>query len=176
MTLPDKKCPRCELWNSGGALVCDCGYDFKLGQVTVSPLTLSAAAKPEAKRSLWDRKPFRLALFAGTYVAAIAINEVRRVFIGRPSIGDMFDPLLGGLTLLTVPAGLTYPFEKQHGGGLVGWADALLWNVGIWLIAGLILLSISSLAIVLPSRQVSKVLYIIFVILVIFGTAGGVRP
>ncbi len=52
MTLPDKKCPRCRLWNSGSALVCDCGYDFKSGQVTVSPLALSASAKPELRDKL----------------------------------------------------------------------------------------------------------------------------
>jgi hypothetical protein len=46
---PDKKCPRCGLWNSGNALVCDCGFDFKSGQVTLSPLALSISAKPEIR-------------------------------------------------------------------------------------------------------------------------------
>ncbi len=34
MSRPDKKCPRCGLWNSASALVCDCGFEFKSGQVT----------------------------------------------------------------------------------------------------------------------------------------------
>jgi len=31
--MPDKKCPRCGLWNIDSALRCDCGYDFKKGTV-----------------------------------------------------------------------------------------------------------------------------------------------
>jgi len=33
MTPPDRKCPRCGLWNSGAALTCDCGYEFETRQI-----------------------------------------------------------------------------------------------------------------------------------------------
>jgi hypothetical protein len=26
--MPDKKCPKCDLWNSEKAIICDCGYNF----------------------------------------------------------------------------------------------------------------------------------------------------
>ncbi len=52
MTLADKKYPRCGLWNSASAQVCDCGFEFKSGQVTVPPLALSIAAKPEIRDKL----------------------------------------------------------------------------------------------------------------------------
>jgi hypothetical protein len=29
--MADKRCPRCHLWNSESALVCDCGFDFTTG-------------------------------------------------------------------------------------------------------------------------------------------------
>jgi hypothetical protein len=31
--MADKKCPNCGLWNSGSAILCDCGYDFEKGNV-----------------------------------------------------------------------------------------------------------------------------------------------
>lgn len=31
--MADKKCPNCGLWNSGVALMCDCGFDFTSGQM-----------------------------------------------------------------------------------------------------------------------------------------------
>lgn len=29
--MTDKKCPKCGLWSTGSALLCDCGYDFEKG-------------------------------------------------------------------------------------------------------------------------------------------------
>ena len=26
--MPDKKCPKCKIWNSEKAIICDCGYNF----------------------------------------------------------------------------------------------------------------------------------------------------
>ena len=73
MTLPDKKCPRCGLWNAASALVCDCGFDFKSGQVTVSPLVLSTAAKPDIRDKIQRQVTLHanaLFWFAGAQVVA----------------------------------------------------------------------------------------------------------
>jgi hypothetical protein len=43
--MPDRKCPRCGLWNSESAMRCDCGYDFVSNTVKESysaPQLLSA--------------------------------------------------------------------------------------------------------------------------------------
>ncbi len=125
------------------------------------------------KRSLWDRKRTRLGLFLGTYVAVSLITLV--LFPSFSFVAAIRDPWLCGLglcglALLVVPSGFMQPFMKNSRFSLD--AQVITWNFGLWLFAILILLSISLLAILLPSRRVFQVLYIIFVILMILGAIG----
>jgi len=44
--MPDKKCPRCGLWNAGSAVRCDCGFDFEKGAVEKSHNKLGIRQSP----------------------------------------------------------------------------------------------------------------------------------
>jgi len=63
MAPPDKKCTRCGLWNSGSALVCDCGFDFKSGQATVPP----ALRHSSGSATLENRNKLEKLYAAGVY-------------------------------------------------------------------------------------------------------------
>jgi hypothetical protein len=50
-----QQCPKCKLFNPPEAERCDCGYDFKTGQVRGSYLLADAAAKPDGVRKYVER-------------------------------------------------------------------------------------------------------------------------
>jgi hypothetical protein len=67
----DKKCPNCGLWNSGVAMLCDCGYDFTTHQI---PAAVSQNRSVEMNSALSKGALYGM---LGAFLAALPVSILK---------------------------------------------------------------------------------------------------
>jgi hypothetical protein len=90
-TGPDKKCPKCGLWNPGSSIQCDCGYDF----VTKKVHRLARQV---------DRRAERVSLTKRALLISAILTTGAFISIGLRSLdGSVAGAQLVGSLLLGIP-------------------------------------------------------------------------
>lgn len=74
--MPDKRCPRCHLWNSETALACDCGFDFSTGAM---PNTQTSESPPVSASWRISLSSISVVLLPVFVLAAYLITKLGRI-------------------------------------------------------------------------------------------------
>jgi len=86
--MADKKCPHCGLWNTGSAILCDCGYNFQSGFLERSNDT------PDQARRMVPLSLVSLFLsLLGILMAPLAFTEPPVTYLGIRIATGLYSPL-----------------------------------------------------------------------------------
>ncbi len=108
-----KKCPRCGLYNTGSAVLCDCGYNFATGQKKPAPVGHISPSPAPSPAATSTGQPF--AVRAGAFlIDSVLLNAVSVIVFALVITARAVAKPLAGLPPLT---------EQQIG--------QLAWPVGI---------------------------------------------
>jgi uncharacterized Tic20 family protein len=117
----DKRCPRCDLWNTGSALRCDCGYDFRTNTIeeSYSKKEVSKSAKRKTRDILFGA-------IIGLFVFGI-ILEPAAIYLARKA----------RKTLTPTDDGYNHTVVAE----IIAWIGLVLWLLGCFVFFTMIILN-----------------------------------